>query len=474
MKRVAIVGGGLAGLAAAVGLTGRQLEVAVYEARRNLGGRAGSFRDPATGEQLDHCQHVALGCCTNFRDFCRRTELDESFVAYRTLHFLEPNGRRHDLTGLRSLPAPLHLAPALVRMGFLSWSERFSLARAMARLARELPADERELPAAAWLRRQGQSERAIERFWGPVLVSALGETLDRAIIGYARKVFVDGFLAHRDAFEVRVPREPLGRLFGPRVEAWLEARGVAVHKGRGAARIAHRDGHLAGLELADGTLAPADAVIAAVPWRRLAALSDEASGPRLAAVAQAARIEGSPITALHLWFDRPLTDLPHAVFVGTLVQWVFAHGTARPGGAAAGDAPAAHYYQVVISGSADLTGRPREEVRDAVLRELRQVWPAAREARLLHDRTVTEPAAVFSARAGIDALRPAQTTEAAGVFLAGDWTATGWPATMEGAVRSGYLAAEALLASWGQPARLVVPDLPREWPARWLLGLRAE
>ena len=199
------------------------------------------------------------------------------------------------------------------------------------------------------------------------------------------------------------------------------------------------------MELADGTQAPADAVIAAVPWRRLAALCDEALASRLAAVGQATRIEGSPITALHLWFDRPLTNLPHAVFVGTLVQWVFAHGTARPGGPAAADAAAAHYYQVVISGSADLTGRPREEVRDAVLRELRQVWPAAREARLLHDRTVTEPAAVFSAQAGIDALRPGQTTEAAGMFLAGDWTDTGWPATLEGAVRSGRAAARAII-----------------------------
>ena len=187
---LAIVGGGLAGLAAAAVAAEQGFRVEVFESRGRLGGRAGSFLDRPSGEWVDHCQHVSMGCCVNLADFCRRTGIDESFARYRRLHFLTAGGRQHSFSAATLLPAPLHLATGLLRLGYLSLPERWRIATGLVRLARKAAPDEDCQTVGRWLRRQGQSERAIEGFWSPVLVSALSETLDRASLPAARKVFV--------------------------------------------------------------------------------------------------------------------------------------------------------------------------------------------------------------------------------------------------------------------------------------------
>jgi squalene-associated FAD-dependent desaturase len=460
---VAIVGGGLAGLAAAVGLAGRGLRVELYEARRQLAGRAGSFRDPATGQWVDHCQHVSMGCCTNLADFCRRTGIADCFDRHRTLHFFARDGRRYDLGASVWLPAPLHLAPAFLRLGYLSLPERWGVARALWKMARLSAADSGSHTVGDWLREQGQTPGAVERFWAPVLVSALGETVEWASLEHARKVFVDGFMAARSAYEVEVPAVRLSDLYGERLERWLAEQGVAVHLSSAVREIQGTPEQVAQLVLEDGTSRPVDAAVVAVPWRRVAPLfahSDLAEAlPQLRRLDQ---IEAAPITGIHLWFDRPFTPLPHAVLLDALSQWVFNRGR-QSGGEDDG-----YYYQVVISASRQLAGRDREAVLAEVLDDLARIWPAAREARLLRWRLVTEQAAVFSVRPGIEMLRPAQRTAIANLALAGDWTKTGWPATMEGAVRSGYLAAESILDHFGQPVRLLVPDLRPGLLARML------
>jgi len=181
-----------------------------------------------------------------------------------------------------------------------------------------------------------------------------------------------------------------------------------------------------------------------------------------------AQIKSSSISGVHLWFDQPFTDLPHAVLVGRLSQWLFNRG---PAAAEPAESKArGHYYQVVISASRDILDRERSEVVEDVLSDLRAVWPAARESKLLHWRLVSDREAVFSCRPGLEALRPEQCTPIPNLFLAGDWTRTLWPATMESAVRSGYLAAQGVLSQWGRDCDLLAPDLPRGLLARWLLG----
>jgi squalene-associated FAD-dependent desaturase len=435
------------------------MEIVLLEAKRWLGGRAGSFEDPATGETVDHCQHVAMGCCTNFLDFCRRTGSESCFRRDRTLHFIGDDGQRCDFAGSRWLPAPLHLGPAFWRLKFLSPAARRAVIRGIRALARAARSDQ---TVAAWLQEQRQPAEAIERFWSVVLVSALGETLDRASLDAARKVFVDGFMAHRDAYHLLVPTMPLVEIYERHVAPWLTSHGVAIRKSANVAGLLQDNQSVGGVTLASGEAIEADHVIVAVPWRAAIRLL---SGTIAAALCESWRqIESSPITGVHLWFDRPITDLPHAVLVGRLSQWLFARSNSR----SSADEKGHSYYQVVISASWQLTGRQQADIQAEVLRDLQAVFPLARDSRLLRARVVTQPESVFSVTPALPGLRPAQATPIPGLALAGDWTATGWPATMESAVRSGYLAAEAVLAAAGQPAQIPVPDLPSSWLLRWL------
>jgi len=461
--RVAIIGGGLAGLAAAVGLAGHGLSIELYEARRQLGGRATSFRDPDSGALVDHCQHVSLGCCTNLQDFCRRTGLADLMKCYRTLHFFGPDGRRRDVSASRWLPAPMHLLPSLLRLDYLSRVERWEIVRSLPRLGRESTGTDSQT-IGQWLRDNGQSQRAIELFWTPVIVSALSETVDRASVSAARKVFVDGFMANRAAYELQIPQVALGEFYGSRLDEWLDGNGVAVRLGSPVKQVVGNATGICEIERNDGHRIACNAVILAVPWRRVDELLDEPLTAVLSELRDVERLESAPITAVHLWFDRPITDLPHAVLPGRTSQWLFNRGTE------AGSESTTHHYQVVISASRDLANQPRDQTIAQVLKELASIWPAATSAKLLQSKIVTEQHAVFSPLPGVDRLRPLQQTSVRNLFLAGDWTATGWPATMEGAVRSGYLAAEAVLSLFGKSTKLLVPDLKPSWLARRLVG----
>jgi squalene-associated FAD-dependent desaturase len=472
--RVAIVGGGLAGSAAAVALSQTDARITLFEARRQLGGRAASYRDPASDELIDHCQHVSLGCCTNLDDLCRRTGLDSEFRLDDTLYFFPPSGAMRTLSATRWLPAPLHLAPALLRLDYFSWRERLSLARALGDLARWRPSPGVAEPTMlAWLQTRRQSARVIELFWSVVLVSALGDTLDRVAVSPARKVFVDGFMASRDAYRVRVPLLPLAELFGSRLSGWLVGHGVELRSATRVEQVAIV-GDRPAVSLAGGASEQFDAVIVAVPWRRAGNLFAQDVAAQLPWLETMASWPAAPITGVHLWFDRPLTELPHAVILGRLSQWLFNRGAVKltPDDATASTAAAdrAYYHQVVISASQTLAGRDKREVLAEVADELKSVFPAAGAAQLLRGRVVTEPEAVFSVSPGLDDVRPAQRTGLPGLFVAGDWTATGWPATMEGAVRSGYLAAEAVCADAGTPRQFLRPDLPQSVLARLIVA----
>jgi squalene-associated FAD-dependent desaturase len=456
-RHVVIVGGGLAGLAAAAALVDSGLRVTVLEARRRAGGRAASFEDPVAGGLVDACQHVAMGCCTNFLDLCRQAGLTDALRHDRTLWFIGPDGERAACTPSRLLPAPLHLAPLLFGMRHFSLGEKISLGLGMLRLARFRGADATDTQTAqAWLAAIGQPERVIRLFWQPVLESALGESIDLVSVSAARKVAVDGFLAHREAADLHVPTVPLGSLFGDRFVGWLESQGVAVQTGRIVTGI-ERDAAGLACAVACGDAALAcDAVVVALPWKQAARLL-----PDLVPVADE-RLAGSPITAVHLWFDRDVIDLPHAVLVGRVSQWVFRADVAAGGSAG--------YCQVVISASRGLLDGDRDRLLETVVAELREIFPAARTARLVDSRIVTDPTAVLSVRPGVDAARPPAISAVDNLFLAGDWTATGWPSTMEGAVRSGRIAAAAVLAQAGRPRQSLTADLPKGPLVRLLTG----
>lgn len=464
--RVAIVGGGLAGLAAAAALVEAGCAVALFEARRQLGGRAASFDDDS-GVQIDYCQHVGMGCCTQLDYFCRATGVAGLFREDDTLHFIAGDGQRVDFSAAPGMPAPLHLLPGLLRLDFLSFTDRVHAARLLMRMALWQPhPSEREPTIAAWLADNRASAELTRRFFGTVLVSALGERLEAASLSAARQVFLDGFMRSSAAWKLRVPRVPLREVFDDRVGAWLQERGAVIQRSTPIQQVAVHDGRLAGVAVNEQRL-EFDACVVAVPWRRLPTLFAEdvvANWPQLTAASQ---LKGSPISSAHFRFDRPITPLPHAVLIDRLSQWVFNRGAML----AHEDSTLRYYLQVVISASQELAMRDKDDVLREIVADLQAAFPEAKTAVLLECRLVTDPNAVFSPSPGCDRNRLPQVTPVSGLFLAGDWTLTGWPATMEGAVRSGYLAAEALLRSVGREFRLLVGDLPSSWLARMLFPM---
>ncbi|WP_052301613.1 hydroxysqualene dehydroxylase HpnE [Planctopirus limnophila] len=474
VERVTIVGGGLAGMAAAAALVHHQVPIRLLESRPRLGGRASSFRDQVTGEAIDNCQHVAMGCCTNFIRFCEMTGIRQHFEPARELYFFGPQGEMTKFAASR-LPAPLHLAGAFFRLSYLSLSEKLALGRALSRLA---VATETSITFADWLKNQHQPPRVIDHFWNVVLVSALSESLDRIGLQQARKVFVDGFLRNPQGWVVEIPQQPLEELWAGPVRQYLEANHGLVEVGQGVAKVelchvnhphSQADGwRVTGLTMRDSRMIPTGEMIVALPWYRLGEIFPEES-PLAEIIAQARQLEAAPISSVHLWYDRPITDLPHATFVSGLCQWLFIKP--REAGAPEQAQEAAHYgYQVVISASRVLAGQSQEKIIEQVENELRGYFPALGDAHRVHARVVTEHKAVFSPLVGSEALRPAQQSPIANLQLAGDWTKTGWPATMEGAVRSGFLAAENVLRRLDQPAKVLVEDLPTSRLPRLVWG----
>jgi squalene-associated FAD-dependent desaturase len=465
-KRVVIIGGGLAGLAAAETLSARDQHVTLLESRPRLGGRASSFEDKASGALIDNCQHVSLGCCTNFQDFCQRTGMASSFRVERELNFLGTDGVVNRLTA-KPLPAPLHLASAFNHLSYLERRDRLALARGLKALAK---ADVTKLNSESfdrWLARHGQTENTVNRFWHVVLVSALSESLDRIAVAAARKVFVDAFLANRGGWTIQIPTAPLDELYGTQLVSHLARQRAVIRTGAGLRRLIAEGDRISAAELRSGERVEGDEFVLAVPHYLVASLEPEtlAASP---AVQNLSQLETAPISSVHLWFDRPITSLPHAVLIDRLSQWMFCRTLLH---SSSGRDDGSYYYQIVISASRELDGTPSADTIAAVHEELCEIWPEAHAATLLHSRLVTEHRAVFSVTPDSDRYRPQQQSAVPNLQFAGDWTQTGWPATMEGAVRSGYLAAENVLRRLGRPERLIQPDLKVGRLAKWMFGL---
>jgi squalene-associated FAD-dependent desaturase len=440
MAEVIVIGGGLAGLAAAAALGGAGHSVRLLESRPFLGGRATSY-ELTGGEVIDNCQHVLLRCCVNLLDFYRRLGVEGDIVFHREFVFIEPGGRRSVLRrGM--FPAPVHFAESFLRLPFLSFSEKLAVARAMRTIGREYSRrdDLDRITMQQWLEEKHQPARAIHRFWRQVLVSAINEELDRMAAVHAFQVFRLGFLARSDSYEMGVPAVPLGRLY--RSEVWQRASGVDIRCRSTVERIRIENGTVRSV-IVGGEELGADFYVSALPFERMATVG---LGLGLGLGLDLTGFEHSPITGIHLWFDRPVTDLPHATLLDRTIQWMFNKSEGR-------------YVQLVVSASRSLETLPRAEVIALAQRELAEFFPASRDARLEKAHVVKEVRATFSARPGLESRRPASRTAVRNLFLAGDWTRSGWPATMEGAVRSGYLAAEAVAAEAGAPRRFLVQDV---------------
>jgi squalene-associated FAD-dependent desaturase len=456
---VAIAGGGLAGLAAGCALAEAGFRVSLFERRPYLGGRASSYQHPGTGEVVDNCQHVLLGCCTNLLDFYRRAGVEGKIRWYEKLTFLEPGGRVSEIAP-SFLPAPLHTAPAFLRAECLNFRDKLAISRAMAALAPSAPADCGE-SFLDWLKRHGQTPQAIERFWKTILVSALNEDLDQVSVPYAAQVVRESFLKSAAAGRMGIPTVPLTDLYSTAGD-YVRARGGEIQF-----RASLESFQMEGFEVsvtANGQKQKFDYLVLALPFDALGrVLPDAASAAPLAAALE--QFSTSPITGIHLWFDRQISDLDHAVLLDRTIQWMFHKSriiAARnqemlsPGSQANGGS----YIELVVSSSRSLVEKSKTEIVEMAIKEAQEFFPHAPDAVLLKSTVIKEVHATYSPRPGVDRYRPQPQTAWPRVFLAGDWTATGWPATMEGAVRSGYLAAEAVAKFAGRKnVGFLVPDL---------------
>ena len=423
MPKVLIAGGGLAGLAAAAALGRDGWEVDLFEARPYLGGRATSYAVPAGGEEvaetIDNCQHVLLRCCVNLLDFYQRLGVRERIRFYREFYFIEPGGRISVLQRGR-LPAPLHFAGSFLGMKCFSASDKMAIGRALIALRRERTRrkDLDRISMLDWLLQKRQTPHAIDRFWRQVLVSAINEDLDRMAAVHGFQVFWLGFLSSADGYEMGIPSVPLGQLYA--ADAWQSMPNVHMHL---RSPVEHIDP--SGF-VVEGKAVTADRYICALPFEKLPALGLPAPD-----------LQHSPITGVHLWFDREVTTLPHATLLGRTMQWMFNKDRGR-------------YLQLVVSASRDLTPLSRQEIIEIAVGDLRLFLPRVRDANLVKAHVVKEQRATFSAAPETENLRPGTECSIPNVYLAGDWTRSGWPATMEGAVRSGYMAAEAVAKTAGK------------------------
>jgi squalene-associated FAD-dependent desaturase len=468
LKNVIVIGGGLAGLAAGVALAEAGWQVRLFEQRPFLGGRATSYVLPS-GEHVDNCQHVTLGCCTNLEDFYRRVGSSGKIKYFDRLVFVDPQGRRGEMhAGV--LPAPFHMTGSFATFAPLTVADKFSIARAMFDIlkAKGHTRDLDEVPAISmqtWLERRRQTKSAIERFWRVVLVSALDEELHRTDARFGVDVFWKAFLSNRTGYRMGVPTVPLADLYDGCKSA-IERKGGQVTLRAPVRAINFEQGALTGITFDNAKTASADAYVFALPHAVLSELLPAAIRSGDPAFANIAKIKDAPITGVHFWFDRQVMDQPFITLLDTHTQWIFnktmLYGQATAARTSASGTPyaAAQYLQMVISASYDLISKSRQEIINLVLGEVRQALPRAREAQLVKATVIKETTATFSPEPGVDQWRPPQKIGIAGMFLAGDWTATGWPATMEGAVRSGYMAAEEVVHSAGTPQKFMQPDLP--------------
>jgi squalene-associated FAD-dependent desaturase len=465
LKNVIVIGGGLAGLSSAVALAEAGHRVRLLEKRPHLGGRAASYVLPG-GEHVDNCQHVTLGCCTNLADFYRRVGAAEKIRFFDRLLFAAPDGRRGAMQSF-PLPPPLHMAPSFARFPFLGWADKLAIARALLTIAfsggrhADLSSDAGGTTMLAWLQKHRQTEQAIRRFWEVILVSALDEELDRIDAQYGIDVFWKAFLSARGGYRLGIPCVPLGELYDGCKEA-IARRGGEVLLRAGVRGFQVTGNQVVGVAREDGSVETADYYVAAVPQDILPELLPADVLEREPVFLNLRNLRTSPITGVHLWFDRIVMNEPFLTLLDSTTQWVF-NKTQLYGGAA----PVGQYLQLVISASYSLVPRSRQEIIDLCLNELQDVLPGIREAKLVKGTVVKETSATFSPAPGSDRWRPLQKSPLKELFLAGDWTFTGWPSTMEGAVRSGYLAAEAILSDLGAPQKILQLDLPAEGLA-WL------
>ncbi|MEW6127820.1 MAG: hydroxysqualene dehydroxylase HpnE [Acidobacteriota bacterium] len=436
-KRVIIIGGGFAGLAAGVRLSERGFEVVIVERRNHLGGRAYSFRDPTTGDIVDNGQHLFMGCYHHTIAFLKKLGTLEKlkFQERTRVDFLDAkNGL--DSFACPKLPAPLHVLAGLFKLKGLTIGDKlraFNLSSTLRGKATTNGA----LTVAEWLKKLKQSANISKRFWTPLVVATLNESPDVASAKMLIKVLQEAFGGGRAASAIGISSVGLSDLYTQDAKHFIESRGGKIQVLARAHKILIRDDQVVGVELTGGEIINADYVISAVPPNVLFEMLDD--DLREKHFAYLAKLKSSAIVSINLWFDRPLTDRQFIGLIGTETQWLFNKDaialTTKP----------SNHLALIISAANQYTNWTKHQLVEMAMRDLQALIPQSHEAKLLHATIVKEREATIAHTVESDRLRPDAQTPIANFFLAGDWTNTGFPATIESAVLSGNTAAQLIV-----------------------------
>ncbi len=434
---VLILGGGLSGIAAAAALAAEGCSVQIVERHRYLGGRASGFQD---GEDwIDNCQHVVLGCCHSILDLFERLKIRNLISFHSSIPFLA-NGKTTILSP-SIFPAPFHFLPGFLAAPLFSVREKWSILSLFARLSvgHENAEILEKMSMSEWLKKEKQPFSVIERFWKIILISSLNETLENMSAKYGVMVLKEAFLQSADSAAVGIPNVPLVSLYREAEKTLFGDLGVKSVRGTIKQIVFSESKPSVFLE--EGTKLEADDLISSLPFYNLLPilplpLQEDPFFKRFR------RLETTPIVGIHFWFDRKITDKRFGAFPGSPIHWFFAKPDEN-------DSQGAYYIQLVISASYEFSKTSNSELIDMGIRELQKYLPDSEKANLVKSRLVREMRATFSIKPETDNLRPSHKTEIPHFYLAGDWTDTGWPATMEGAVQSGYRCAELILEQKG-------------------------
>jgi squalene synthase HpnD len=436
-KKITVLGAGYAGLACALELVLRGHEVTLLEARALLGGRAHSFVDPKTGLVLDNGQHVLMGCYHETLGLLRQLGVSDRLQAPARLH-VPYRSARGESSLTATAPAPLHLLSALLNFGELTFADRLAAAKLALRLrARQNPAPHETV--GAWLRRWKQTPNIIRALWEPLCLAALNEPVETGSAALFATVIRRSFLGGSDDSTIYLSRVGLSELFAGEIDTLLRMCGGCTRLQAPVKALGFNGATVAAVELADGTRLQCDAVVSALPWHVLRGLLPAES--KLAAACR--ELGDAPIVSLHLWMDRVVLDEPFVGFLDSPVHWIFSRDHVQ------GRTPGhpGHVVTIVISGAREMLELSAAELEELALREMRRFLPEAREAQVLHRMIYKARSATFAATPSAEELRPGAATQWNNLWLAGDWTDTGLPATIEGAIFSGRRAAMAVDAA---------------------------
>jgi squalene-associated FAD-dependent desaturase len=455
-KTVTVIGGGVAGMSAACALAEAGLEVRLLERRGYLGGRASSYLHPGVGEVIDNCQHVLFKCCTNVLGFYRRIGVADRIHWTSDMTMIEPGGRRSRLGPFKfgpiRLPAPLHGAPSFISAKAFTLADKLSLGRAMRAMMRPEAMVDTGETLGNWLRRHRQTAGAMNRFWRLVIASAINAEIDEIAVPYAAKIIREGFLNSAEGGSMGMSSVPLSALYAG-VAPFLAERGGNVVLNSNVENAEWDEETLQWTVRARTGDLQSDFVIVALPFEGMAKLlpglppaegADELAG-------KIERHEHWPICSVHLWFDREITELDHAVLLDREVHWMFNQSRLQ--------GRSGNYIELVLSATRAFAALSREEAIGHALRDLAEFFPVVKDAKLEKAALVKEMRATFGVPPGIDAARPGAASPWPNLFLAGDWMQTGWPSTMESAARSGHLAAEAVSSAIWNPRLILEADM---------------